>query len=210
MATEKYKYDTREVTHGVQRAAYATITNEEGKVAFGKPASYTGMRGVNIETTQEQNKFFADDQTHIVLNSAKSTEGSFTCYQFPKDFLTSHLGKKVHDNGGLTDTGTFKSFAFQWIETVEDEFGEKFDELHVLYNVKATTPTAEAATDEDSTEPKEFEVPVTAAVNNGVLDKDGEATTEMVLRKTKENEELFNTFMDKIILPTDAIPSGAN
>lgn len=198
------QYETREVTHGNSWGAFASITkNEAGEVEFGVPKIATGLRETSFETSQDSSPFHADNQEHVRLNGAESTEGTLKFYQLSKDFLTNHLGKKLMPNGGLTNTGLQKSFVWQHIETVTDEFGEEYEELNVYYNVKAGKPTAASKTDEESVEAKEFEIPVTASPNNAVLDDEGKAVTHFSIRKTTSNAALFELAYTKVILPTD-------
>ena len=88
-----------------------------------------------------------------------------------------------------------------------DEFGDECEELHIFYNVKASAPTAGSQTDEDSAEPKEFEIPVTASPNPAVLDSDGKPVTEAVIRKNETNAKLFDLAYTEVILPTTAVPA---
>lgn len=203
------KYDKREVTHGNAWGAWAKIeVDEAGDVTFATPQVFTGLRATNFETTQESNPFYADNQEHVRLSGASTTEGSLTVYQFPKAFLTAHLGKKEATNGMLLDTGAFANFAWQHIETVTDEFGNEVEELHIWYNVKASAPTADSATDEDTAEAKEFEIPLTASPNNAVLDADGKTVANAVIRKTEANKALFDLAYTQIILPSTEVPAG--
>jgi hypothetical protein len=205
-----YRYDTREVTHGTSYGAYAEIV--ESVAAPGTldttqvPNEFTGLRGVSFETTQESNPYYADNVEHIRLIGAKTIEGDITAYQIPKDFMTAHLGFKLASNGGLTDTGVMKNFIWQFIETVTDETGNEYRNLTVYYNVKASAPTAEAVTDEDSVEPKEFTIPCTASPNSLVKDTDGKAVSMFQVRETAENKQLIELAYNQIVLPTTAVP----
>lgn len=204
------KYDTREATHGGSRAFYAPIIRDTdtGAVTFGTPKTLTGWRASSLEASQDSNPYYADNREHIRLQGIKTVDGSMTLYQIPKDFLLNHLAKKEMANGSIVDTGTYKAFVLGYVETVDNEFGEQTEELHIWYNIKASSPTAETSTDEDSPEPKEIEVPLTASPNNGVLDTDGKAVTELVLRKTETNKVFFESAFDKVILPLDPLPSA--
>lgn len=202
-----YSYEKREGTHGVAYGAFAEIKqNANGTLDTSVvPSSFTGLRSVSFETTQDSQAFYADNVEHIRLSGAKATEGTITTYQIPKKFMTDHLGFKETSNGGLTDTGTQKNFIWQYIETVTDEFGETARQLTVYYNVKASAPTAESATDEDSAEIKEIEIPCTASPNNLVKDADNNSVTYFQLRETSTNTALFTLAESQIILPTTAV-----
>lgn len=202
-------YETREVTHGNAYGAFASISQgEDGKITFGTPTIFTGLRANNFETSQDSSPFYADNVEHVRLQGAKSTEGSITCYQIPKQFMLNHLGKSEEANGMIVDTGLNKNFVWQWIETVTDEFGNEVEELHIMYNVKAAAPTSSSSTDEDSTDPKEIEIPATASPNNAVLDSKGKPVTEAVIRKTDENAALFDLAYTQVILPSTPVPTS--
>lgn len=104
-----YSYSTREVTHGTSYGAFAEIVETSGVLDTTViPTEFTGLRGVSFETSQESNPYYADNVEHIRLLGAKSIEGNITCYQIPQSFMTTHLGFKFSQNGGLTDTGISK------------------------------------------------------------------------------------------------------
>lgn len=201
-----YSPTTREVTFGNKLAAFAGMTvAANGTLTFEAPESFTGMVSSEIETEQEQNPVYADDQIHLTLNGEEVTEGTISVLQFPKKFLEHHLGKKVTAAGGLTNTGQYKNFAFQWIETVVDEFGAETLELHILYNVKAAAPSSTTETKADGVEAKVFEIPITVLPNSRVLDEDDEPVKEYILRRTDANADLFDEAFDRILLPTDVV-----
>lgn len=206
------KYDTREAIHGGSRAFYAPINRDPdtGAITFGTPKALTGWRASSLEPSQDSNPYYADNVEHIRLQGIKTIDGSMTLYQIAKDFMLNHLAKKEMPNGAIVDTGTYKAFVLGYVETVDNEFGEQTEELHIWYNIKASSPTAATSTDEDSPEPKEIEIPLTASPNNGVLDTDGKAVTELVLRKTSQNKAFFESAFDKVILPTDQLPSSGS
>lgn len=198
-----YQYETREVAHGNRFGFFAKISQNEstGAIEFGTPYSFTGLRATNFETSQESNPYYADNVEHVRLQGAKTTEGSITTYQIRREFLLNHLGKKLTNSTppALLDTGRNTNFLWAYAETVTNEFGDEVDEYHIWVNVKASAPTGETATDEDSVEPKEIEIPLTASPNNGILDSDGKAVTEIVWRDDKNGtvkaliDDLFGT-----------------
>lgn len=204
-----YTYDTRQVTHGISKGAYAEIvTLSDGSIDTTiVPKSFTGLITVSFETSQDNTPFYADNVEHIRLSGAKSIEGTLTCFQFSKDFATNHLGVKESSNTMLLDTGSNKNFIFQFIETISDDKGNTKEQLTIYYNVGASAPTAEATTDQDSVSPKEFEIPVVASPNSLVLDESGNSVTYATIEKTEANQALFDLAYNQIILPSTAIPT---
>ena len=180
-----YQYDIREVTHGNARGFYAQIAKTEtGELDIKTPYPFTGLRGTAFETSQESNAYYADNVEHVRLQGKKSTEGSITTYQIPKQFMIDHLGKKLTNSTppALIDTGVNTNFIWGDAETVTDEFGAEVEEFHIWTNVKASAPKGNTATDETSATPKEIEIPCTASPNNFILDSEKKPVSEIVWR----------------------------
>lgn len=198
-------YDLRTITHGVEQGFYAEVEydNSSGTYSFGDIYSFTGLRTVSVETEQESTNFYADDQVHLTITGNKSMSGSITLYQLPQNFLTNHLGYSVDSNGALTDTGTYKPFAFGYVELVTDALGNTTEQLKVYYNCKASAPTSESTTDEDAAEAKEIEVPITISPSQFVRDN-GRAVSELTLKKTDLNAATFDGAKKTIYMPTNA------
>ena len=78
--------------------------------------------------------------------------------------------------------------------------------MHIWYNLKASTPTESAQTDEESSEGKEFEIPLTASPSSGAETPDGKLVTHAYFVKNEENAPLFELAKTKIILPDTPIP----
>lgn len=207
-----YTYDTREVTHGDAYGAWAEIvesTTTPGTLdTTGVPKVFTGLRGISFETTQESTAYYADNVEHTRILGNKTDEGTITCYQFPQAFATGHLGFKLSSNGGLIDVGTYKNFIFQYIETITDALGNDWRLLTIYYNLKASAPTAESASDEDTVTPKEYTINTTASPQPLVVDADTKkAVTMLQLRETSANSKLIDLAYSQIILPTTAVPT---
>ena len=197
----------KQVKHGISGGRYASITTSKlGAVTFGTPKPFIGLRGVSFETSQDSTALYADNELHLRLMGAKSTEGTITCYQFPIDFTLGHLGYSQMNNGLSTDTGSHAHFAFQYVERVTDSNGQESEELHIWYNLKASTPTESAQTDEESPEGKEFEIPLTANPSSGAETPDGKLVTHAYFVKNEENARLFELAKTQIILPDTPIP----
>ena len=198
---------SKQVKHGISGGMYSSITtNELGAVTFGELKPFIGLRGVSFETSQDSTALYADNELHLRLTGAKSTEGTITCYQFPVEFTLNHLGYSKMDNGLITDTGPHSHFAFQYIERVTDSNGQEFEELHISYNLKASTPTESAQTDEKSSEGKEFEIPLTASTSSGAVAPNGKLVTHAYFVKNEENAPLFELAKTQIILPDTPKP----
>ncbi|HEM6116519.1 TPA: phage tail protein [Streptococcus suis] len=221
-----FKYDTREVTHGNATGFFAKIAkNEEGNLELQKPYPFTGLRSTSFETSQESNAYHADNVEHVRLQGKKSTEGSITTYQIPKQFMIDHLGKKLTTSTppALVDTGVNANFIWGYAETVTDEFGTEVEEFHIWTNVKASAPTGNTATDESAATPKEIEIPCTASTNNFILDSDNKPVSEIVWRDDAKGTvrgkfdklfadrspgKLIDFINEALGKPTEVVPGG--
>lgn len=220
-----YKYDTREVTHGNAMGFFAKISKtESGELDLKKPYPFTGLRKTSFETSQESNAYYADNVEHVRLQGKKSTEGSITTYQIPKQFMIDHLGKKLTTSTppALIDTGVNANFIWGYAETVTDEFGSEVEEFHIWTNVKASAPKGSTTTDESSATPKEIEIPCTASPNNFILDSDKKPVSEIVWRDTDKGvvrakfDKLFASstptklidFINEALGTTAIVPGG--
>jgi len=181
-----FQYDKREVSHGNQFGFFAKISSTPtGEIEFGTPYEFTGLRATSFATTQDSNPYYADNVEHVRLMGARTTEGSITTYQIKKQFMIDHLGKKetTATPPALIDTGIQSNFVWVYSETITDQFGGELNEWHIWTNVQASAGiTSDTATDEDSVEPKEIEIPVTASPNVAVQDSDGKSVTEIIWR----------------------------
>lgn len=196
-----YQYDIREVTHGNARGFYAQIAKTEtGELDIKTTYPFTGLRGTAFETSQESNAYYADNVEHVRLQGKKSTEGSITTYQIPKQFMIDHLGKKLTNSTppALIDTGVNTNFIWGYAETVTDEFGAEVEEFHIWTNVKASAPKGNTATDETSATPKEIEIPCTASPNNFILDSEKKPVSEIVWRD--DNKGTVREKFDKLFV----------
>ena len=196
-----YQYDIREVTHGNARGFYAKIAKTEtGELDIKTPYPFTGLRGTAFETSQESNAYYADNVEHVRLQGKKSTEGSITTYQIPKQFMIDHLGKKLTNSTppALIDTGVNTNFIWGYAETVTDEFGAEVEEFHIWTNVKASAPKGNTATDETSATPKEIEIPCIASPNNFILDSEKKPVSEIVWRD--DNKGTVREKFDKLFV----------
>lgn len=184
-----YQYDTREVTHGNASGFFAKISkNSSGALELGTPYSFTGLKSTSFETSQESNAYYADNVEHVRLQGKKTTEGSITTLQIPRQFMIDHLGKKLTSSTppALIDTGVNANFIWGYAETVTDEFGAEIEEFHIWTNVKASAPKGSTTTDESGATPKEIEIPCTASPNNFILDSDKKPVSEIVWRDNSE------------------------
>lgn len=196
-------YETREGTYGLEHGIYASFTQDSqtGKLSFGTPRAITGLRSVSVESSQEDTVFYADNVQHLTVAGAENLSGSFTTYQLPSQFWADNLGYYFDQNGARIRGSQRQNFALQFVERVVDENGKEYRQLKVYYNCRASQPSNESTTIEEGVEIKEFEVPLAISPSSFVVNQDGTGLSEVILRETDENREVFEAALNSIYVP---------
>lgn len=198
-----FAYDLREGTHGNEQAFYAPINYDASThtYTFGAIKPLTGATSVKVESKQDSQTFYADNQSHLTLKGNKKTTGEIVVYQIPQDFLVNHLGYKLDSHGALLDTGESKPFALGFTEIVTDASGKDTPQLHMYYNVTASAVTTTSKSDNDSVDLNEFSIPITVNASQFVKDKDGKAVSELTIRRTTANATQFDAAYTSVYIP---------
>ena len=191
------------ILHGNKSFGYAPILESGGVYSFGTPVMIDGLVNTTIEVEQEDTDVYADDTKYCIIKGVKVRTASVVLRNIPKAYA-EYLGYKLNANGSLTDSGTFAGHCIFFESEEEDcSTGEATTTLHYLYNVKASTPTLETATDEETIEAREITIEYSANDSQIAQDDDGNYVQYMELTRTSASEALYDTFKTKVILPTD-------
>ena len=189
------------IIHGNKNFGYAPITVSGNTYTFGTPVMISGLVNATIEVEQEDTSVFADDKVFCRVKGAKVRTATVTFRNIPSSYAP-YLGFVQNDNGMFTDTGSFANHCI-FFETEEEdcETGLTTTTLHYLYNVTASEPTWESATDEDEIEPAEIEVEYSATDSPFVVDDDGKYVQYGYLTRTEANKATYDTFTTTVLLP---------
>lgn len=187
------------IIHGNKNFGFAPITETGGNYSFGSPVMIPGLVGVEIEVEQESSSIYADDKEFCRVKGAKVRTATVTFRNIPASYAP-FLGFVQNESGMLTDTGTFANHCI-FFETEEEDCdtGLSTTTLHYLYNVQASEPTVESATDEDEVEAAEIEVEYNASDSQFVVDDNGKAVQYGYLTRTEENKSVYDTFTTTVI-----------
>lgn len=193
------------IIHGNKNFGYVPITESGGVYSFGTPVMLRGLVSVTAEVEQEDSNIYADDTTYCVIKGAKVRTAEVNL-RYISPAYAQFLGYKLNDNGSLTDTGIFPNHCI-FFETEEEDCdtGEATTTLHYLYNVKASMPTLETSTDEESVEASELTINYTAMDSQIAVDDDNVAVQYMEVTRTESNRTVYDTFTSTVLLPTTAM-----
>lgn len=190
------------IVHGNKSFGYAPIIKTGDTYSFGTPVMVSGMVSATCEVSQEDTKVYADDTEYGIIKGAKVRTATVGLRYIPAAYA-QFLGYKLNTNGSLTDTGEFPNHCI-FFETEEEDLdtGAATKTLHYIYNVKASTPTIESQTDEETVEAKELQINYSASDSQVAVDKDGVKVQYMEITRTALNATTYDSFTSAVILPT--------
>ena len=193
------------IVHGNKNFGYAPITINGNTYSFGTPVMLEGLVGATIEVEQEDTNVYADDVKYCIIKGNKVRTANVQLRYIPSSYA-QFMGYKLNANGSLTDTGAYPNHCI-FFETEEEdcETGTNTRTLHYLYNVKASTPTIETATDEDTIEASTIEVAYGVNDSQFVVDDDGTLVQYCEITRTSANANVYDTFTSAVLLPTSVL-----
>mgnify|MGYP002622478619 CR=1 FL=1 len=192
------------IIHGNRSFGYAPITKNGNSYSFGAPVMIPGLVSVTIEVEQESTTVYADNKEFCRVKGAKVRTATATFRNIPASYAP-FLGFLQNDSGMFTDTGSFENHCI-FFETEEEDCdtGLSTSTLHYLYNVQASEPTQESATDEDEVEAAEIEVEYNASESAFVVDDDGNYVQYGYITRTDANAATYDAFTSGVILPAES------
>lgn len=191
--------------YGNQNLGYAPIVNSQGTYSFGTPVILKGMVSASAEVEESSSNIYADNKIYCVVSGAK-TQNLTTVVRYITEEYAQFLGFKLEANGMLVDTGNKPSHCV-FFETLENdcETNEETRTLHYFYNVKASQPNVESSTTEEEIEGAELSIEYVGLTSEFVADSDGKLVGYGKITRTDANKTLYDSFLTKVILPTDSI-----
>lgn len=194
------------IIHGTRNFGYAMIDNSGEEAKFSKPVFLPGITGMNIEVEEKSTPVYADNETFAVLQGAKIRTAEASVLYIPEVYADACLGMKKHANGMLTDTGEKLTHCIFFESTETDgDTGEETPTLHYLYAGIASEPKIELTTDGEEVAAGQLAIPYACKESAIALDKDGTKVQYARVTRTDANAVLYDTFKEKVLLPTDII-----
>lgn len=193
------------IIHGNKNFGYAPITVSGGTYSFGTPVILDGFVSSSAEVEQSDTQVYADDKVYCSVKGAKARTLEAVLRYIPSAYA-EFLGFKANDNGMLTDTGTFPNHCV-FFETEEEDCdtGETTTTLHYFYNVSASEPSKETATDEEEITAQELSIEYSAMDSQFVVDDDGVPVQYGYVTRTSSNATEYDKFKTAVILPTTSL-----
>lgn len=158
------------ITYGISNVHVFPITSTD---ASGVPTYDTkvipmpGATELSLDAEGSSDPFYADDVVYYqgVVNNGYS--GSITLADIPEDFLTVVMKEIKSEGGTFFEDASVEPLEF----AMAFEFkGDQKKRRHLFYRCKATRPSIESKTKEDSIEPNtpEIEIVVMPRLDNNI------------------------------------------
>ena len=144
------------VRYGLKKAYYAVVTlGADNTPTFGTPKKLPGAVSLTLDSTAEQEVFYADDIAYYIVNSNNGYDGTLELALIPEDFQKDCLGSQVDDDGLLVESATDngRNFALLFEFT-----GDAKAIRHCLYYCKANYGSVEGETKGETAEVKTEEL----------------------------------------------------
>lgn len=189
------------ITYGISNVHVFPITSTD---ASGVPTydtkviSMPGATELSLDAEGSSDPFYADDVVYYqgVVNNGYS--GSITLADIPEDFLTVVMKEIKSEGGTFFEDASVEPLEF----AMAFEFkGDQKKRRHLFYRCKATRPSIESKTKEDSIEPNtpEIEIVVMPRLDNNI-----------VKARCEEGDTDYTTWYTKPVTPvTSSVVSHA-
>lgn len=139
------------INYGLSNVYIASVTiGENDAVTFGTPQAMPGAVSLTTEPNGETNNFYADNTTWWTGTANNGYTGTLTVANVPDWFYTQYLGMRTDDNGNIVESATDQQAYFAMLFQGE---GDEKATRHAFYYAKATRPSTENNTVEDTIEP---------------------------------------------------------
>lgn len=160
------------IKYGISKCYMCPCTiNENNEATYtGSPFAVPGARAISLSPQGEQSIFWADDVAYYVGNGNAGYQGDLTLARIPDEVRQKILGEYLDGNGVLVEDANAQAIHFALMFQFK---GDQRNTLHVLYNCTAARGEIASSTKEDTVEPIEETLTITAtSIYNSTLNKD--------------------------------------
>ena len=159
------------IKYGISKCYMAVCTlDSNNSPTYQTPFAVPGARAISLSAQGEQSIFYADDIAYYVGNGNSGYQGDLTLARIPDEVRQKILGDYLDGNGVLVEDQNAQAVHFALMFQFK---GDQRNTLHVLYNCTASRSEIASSTKEDTVEPQEEALTITAtSVYNTTLNKD--------------------------------------
>ena len=148
------------VTFGIKNVYYAVATpDQDGVLSYASPVAIPGARSLSLAASGDDTKWYADDGIYFSTSANNGYEGDLAVAMLPDSFRTDVLGEELDTKGFYVEKAGASTveFALLFEFNVDDDATR-----HCMYRCTAKRPDVASSTVEDTIEPNEETITITA------------------------------------------------
>jgi len=151
------------VNFGLKNVKYSVLT--EGQTnSWATPVAIAGAVSLNIDVSQDESKFYADNELYFSSYGAKSFTGTLEVAKLPESFYTDVMRYTTDEQNGTLKDNDNEPYYFGLIFQID---GDDSESVYQFFKVKASTPSIAASTIAESKEVKTQTLNFTAMAISG-------------------------------------------
>lgn len=148
------------VTFGVKNVYYAVATpDQDGVLTYATPVAIPGARSIALSASGDETKWYADDVVYFSTSANNGYEGDLVVAMLPDSFRTDVLGEVLDTAGFYVEKAGGASTEFALLFEFD---GDDEKMRHCMYRCTASRPEVSSSTVEDTIEPNEETITITA------------------------------------------------
>lgn len=154
------------LTYGISKMYYALKSiGDAGAISYGAPVALPGAYEISLPAEGDTVQVYADNMTYYKTNVNSGYDGNIGLYTLPDSFYSDVLGQTKDTDGTLIEAGNdvMAEFALLGEFATESAQTKRF----VLWNCVAGRPDFASSTKEESIEPNQLSIPITATALEG-------------------------------------------
>lgn len=152
--------DTNKITFGIKNVYYAKATDDgTGALTYATPVAIPGARSISLSAAGDNTKWFADNIVYFSGENNNGYEGDLVVAKLPDTFRTDILGEVLDAKGFYVEKSGTQTSEFALLFEFD---GDKNATRHCMYRCTAARPDVASSTVEESIEPNEQTISITA------------------------------------------------
>lgn len=148
------------VFFGIKNVYYAVATdNGSGTLTYATPVAIPGARSISLSASGDVSNWYADNAIYFNTATNNGYEGDLVVANLPDSFHVDVLGETLDTDGFYVEEAGKPTVEFALLFQFE---GDQEAVRHCMYRCTATRPEVSSSTTEDTVEPNEQTLTITA------------------------------------------------
>lgn len=154
------------LTYGISRMAYALKSvGDNNAISYGTPVALPGAYEISLPSDGDTVRVYADNVTYFKTNVNSGYDGNIGLYTLPDSFYTDILGQTKDTDGTIIEAGNDVMAEFALLGEFATETAQT--KRFVFWNCVAGRPDFASSTKEETIEPNQLSIPITATALEG-------------------------------------------